>query len=69
MITLLLLLAQELSPESYDKIRDTVIPSKAELKWLDIGWRPSVWDALVEGQKEEKPLLIWAMNGHPLACV
>jgi len=69
MLALLLLLAQDLTPETYDKLRDAVVPSKAELKWLDIGWRPSVWDALVEAQKEDKPILIWAMNGHPLACV
>ena len=70
MITLLLaLFTQDLTWETYDKIRDHVVPSKAELKWLDIGWRPTVWDALVEAQKGDKPILIWAMNGHPLACV
>jgi hypothetical protein len=70
MLSLLLCLAfQDLNADTYEKIRDHVVPAKDELKWLDIGWRPSVWDALVEAQKDDKPILIWAMNGHPLACV
>ncbi len=70
MLQLLLCLAlQDLSADTYEKIRDHVVPAKDELKWLDIGWRASVWDALVEAQKDDKPILIWAMNGHPLACV
>ena len=70
MLTLILALAatQDLTDETYAKIRDTVMPSKEELKWRDIPWQPSLWDAVVVGQKEDKPLLIWAMNGHPLAC-
>ncbi len=70
MLTLLLAFcAQDLSWETYGKVRDHVVPAKDELKWLDIGWRPTLWDAMVEAQKDDKPILIWAMNGHPLACV
>ena len=25
-------------------------------------------EALIAAQKEDKPILLWAMNGHPLAC-
>ena len=69
MLALLLLLCQDLSGETYEKLRDQIVPARDELKWLDVGWRPTLWDAMVEAQKDDKPILVWAMNGHPLACV
>ncbi len=62
------LAAQELTEETYAKLRDHVLPSADELRWTAIDWRASFWDAVVEGQKSDKPILLWAMNGHPLAC-
>lgn len=62
------LAAQELTEDTYAKIRDGVLPSAEELRWTAIDWRASFWDAVVEGQKTDKPVLLWAMNGHPLAC-
>ncbi len=64
---LLALLCQELTDESYDKWRDHVVPKAEELRWRAVGWQPTFWDAVVKAQKEEKPILLWAMNGHPLA--
>ena len=43
-------------------------PSAAEEAWQTIPWRPTFWDAVVEAQAADKPVLLWAMNGHPLAC-
>lgn len=60
--------AQELTEETYTKIRDHVLPSADELKWTAVDWRASFWDAVIEAQKADKPILLWAMNGHPLAC-
>ena len=34
--------------------------------WRAIGWKPSLWEAVVEANEEEKPILLWTMNGHPL---
>lgn len=62
------LAAQELTEDTYAKLRDHVLPSADELRWTAIDWRASFWDAVVEGQKADKPVLLWAMNGHPLAC-
>lgn len=60
--------AQELTEETSGKWKAYIIPPKEELAWREISWRPTLWDALLEAQEKEKPILLWAMNGHPLAC-
>lgn len=45
-----------------------VIPTEEELRFDDVEWRPVFWDAVTEAQRQEKPILLWAMNGHPMAC-
>jgi hypothetical protein len=27
-----------------------------------------LWDGVIAAQKQDMPILLWAMNGHPLAC-
>lgn len=65
---LALSLQQDLTEKTYEKLRDDILPSKEELKFLDIPWEIRLWDAIVRAQKEEKPILFYAMNGHPMAC-
>ncbi len=60
--------APELTAETFAGIRDFILPSTAESAWRDIGWYPSLWGAVVEAHAQKKPVLLWAMNGHPLAC-
>ncbi len=67
-ILLLLALGQDLTDETYEKWRDHILPKADELQWRKIPWQPTFWDAVVLAQKEDKPILLWAMNGHPLAC-
>jgi hypothetical protein len=43
-------------------------PTEDELRWQEVPWRSSFWEGVLEAQEKELPLLIWAMNGHPLAC-
>ena len=57
-----------LTDANYRQVRDTVHPTAAELAWQTIPWRSTVWDGIVEGQASDKPILIWMLNGHPLAC-
>jgi len=64
-----LVLAQELTEKTFERVRDEILPSKEDLKWLDIPWQPTLWDGIVAAQKEEKPVLFFAMNGTPLGCV
>lgn len=58
--------AQELTDETYTKWRDHVLPKTWEVTYQKIPWRPSFWEAVIEAQEKDKPILLWAMNGHPL---
>ncbi len=60
--------AQTLEEQTFDHWRDTILPVEAELRWTRIPWLATFWEAVVQAQREEKPILLWAMNGHPLAC-
>ena len=57
-----------LSEHNYKMWRDYIKPSKKELAWCKIPWRSSFLDGIWHAIKEEKPLLLWVMNGHPLGC-
>ncbi len=60
--------AQELTDATLKQRLDSIVPKPEETRWQQIFWRPSFVEAVVEAQKSDKPLLIWAMNGHPLGC-
>ncbi len=56
----------ELTEANYAKWRAHVLPRNWELSYRRIQWRPSFWEAVIEAQERDKPILLWAMNGHPL---
>lgn len=56
----------ELTDRTYTRLRDYVLPDEEEDRWRHVDWKSSYWDAVVEAQKAKKPILLWAMNGHPL---
>jgi hypothetical protein len=60
--------SNELNDQTYPKLREQLLPKKEETQWQQIPWRPAFWQGVIEAQKQEKPLLVWAMNGHPLGC-
>jgi len=60
--------AQELTDATYAKWRDYVLPTEKDLAYKAIPWRASFWEAVVEAQAKDRPILLWAMNGHPLGC-
>jgi hypothetical protein len=43
--------------------------TESECAWRNVGWLPSFGDAVVRARAEGRPIFLWAMNGHPLACV
>ena len=43
-------------------------PAEEDLRWQAIPWRSSLYSAVCEAQRLDRPILLWAMNGHPLAC-
>lgn len=60
--------AEELNDQTFDAWVERIAPSEDELAWRAIPWRSAFCDAVVEAEEAKKPLLIWAMNGHPLGC-
>ena len=58
----------QLTEETYEMWQEFIKPTKAELAWAEIPWRNTFYDGLIESDIKQKPLLLWAMNGHPLGC-
>ncbi len=58
----------ELTDQTYTQWRDYIRPKPEELSWQTVPWHSTFWNAVIEAQQQEKPILLWAMNGHPLAC-
>ena len=59
---------QEPTRQNLAEWRDYIRPKPAELAFEDCDWKPTFWEAVVEAQERGKPILLWAMNGHPMAC-
>lgn len=57
------------SPEAWDwrAAIEHVLPEASETAWMGLPWEPSLRAGLVAGRQQAKPVLLWAMNGHPLA--
>lgn len=74
MISFLLLLAHagstapEPTAKNFAEWTSFLAPKAKEMSWAEIPWRPSLWSAVLEARRDDKPVLLWAMNGHPLAC-
>ena len=58
----------DLNNNTYGMWQKFIRPTKDELAWAEIPWRSTFYDGLVESDREQKPLLLWVMNGHPLGC-
>lgn len=57
-----------LPPELQAEVTRLVLPDAAEDAWRTLPWIPAYADAVIEAERVDKPLLMWAMNGHPLGC-
>jgi len=57
-----------LNDDTYQIWKEYIQPTEAELKWSSIPWKSSFGDGLIDSHLEQKPLLLWVMNGHPLGC-
>jgi len=78
-LSLLLVLAlTNASPEEYKAPLPTaenraawqayIAPTADEVRHESIAWWPSFSDGVLAAEDAGKPLLFWAMNGHPLGC-
>lgn len=59
--------AVSLDFESFEKLHAQLQPDDSET-WRQIPWKISVLEGQRLATKENKPLFIWAMDGHPLGC-
>ena len=58
----------ELNDQNYAEWRKHILPDTGELAWEQIPWATTFKDGVVAADAAGKPLLLWAMNGHPLGC-
>jgi hypothetical protein len=52
----------------FAKVRDQVLPNPTEQSYRTIRWRNSVLHGIVDAQKNDRPIMLILMNGHPLGC-
>jgi hypothetical protein len=57
------------SPSALEQKVNSVLPAPEEERWLQIPWRTDLMQARADAQRAGKPLFMWIMDGHPLACV
>lgn len=58
----------ELNDQTFETWRQYIVPKASELAFESCGWHGTLWSAVLEANRQDKPILLWAMNGHPLAC-
>lgn len=43
-------------------------PTAEDDKWRKIPWRIDFMAARADAERENKPIFLWIMNGHPMGC-
>ena len=56
-----------LAPDSFDRLFSEIAPPEGEV-WRSIPWQTELLEAQAMSAEAQKPLFIWAMDGHPLGC-
>jgi len=56
-----------LTEAEFEELHSSLQPTGEET-WRTIPWETSVLQAQARAGAEQKPLFIWAMDGHPLGC-
>jgi hypothetical protein len=60
---------EPLTPEQFKQLQTVIKPAATEDKWAQIPWLTDLWEARQQAAAAGKPILVWEMDGHPLACV
>ena len=59
--------AGDLTEAEFHRLHDELQPAPDE-PWRSIPWKIALLDAQGAAVAENKPIFIWAMDGHPLGC-
>lgn len=54
--------------ETMSRLQRWIEADADELAWQQIPWLEAFGPGIVAAHIEQKPLLLWVMNGHPLGC-
>lgn len=54
-----------LNLDSFDQVKAYASPSANDLAFQALNWHPQVLDGLIEGHKQDKPVLMWMYFGDP----
>jgi hypothetical protein len=57
-----------LRTEDLARWTEWILPDANELAFEEVPWIASFSEGLRAAERAQKPLLFWAMNGHPLGC-
>lgn len=57
-----------LDETTFEEWRGYIGPAEEEKRWQGIPWRGRFLEAMEEASQKNLPVLLWAMNGHPLGC-
>ena len=57
-----------LTTNNFDMWKNYITPTQNELAWTRIPWLSSFSEGLTQANAQQKPVLLWVMNGHPLGC-
>ena len=58
----------ELSLQTLEAYQQAIEPTGNETNFLKINWYSQLRESVSKAYQSDKPLLIYMMNGHPLAC-
>ncbi len=59
--------AEEITEAKFQQLHKQ-LQRPPEEPYLTIPWKISLLDAQTVAAQQQKPLFIWAMDGHPLGC-
>ena len=57
-----------LTSENWDVWKSYIQPLSSELAWTQIPWVTTFSEGINLARTQQRPLLLWVMNGHPLGC-
>lgn len=52
----------------FERWARAIEPDEQERSYEQIAWRNAFGPAIAEARALGRPVLLWAMNGHPLGC-